>query len=82
MTDSKEGKKKIVDDWKEAFPELSAFSTIKLYKVIGPVVVGLELPSVPYSKDEYRIYFVSYPPLERGRKGQYDFSLGRRTNGG
>lgn len=47
-------------DWQLAFPELTLQAKSKLYKILGPVVVGLDLKKIPYS-DEYRPYFVVYP---------------------
>jgi hypothetical protein len=55
----KEFKKRINDDWKNAFPQLSIFSPNKFYKVVGPIILGLELVKLPRT-DEYRPHFVLY----------------------
>lgn len=53
-------KKKVIEDWQLAFPYLSVYSQNKLYKVIGPVIIGLELIKLPRT-EEYRPHFVIYP---------------------
>lgn len=53
-------KKKVIEDWQLAFPHLSVYSQNKLYKVIGPVIIGLELIKLPRT-EEYRPHFVIYP---------------------
>lgn len=67
MEDLKNIKKIILEDWKNAFPELSEYSTTKLYKVIGPIVVGLELIRLP-REEKYRHHFVCYPLWETDDK--------------
>ncbi|ANF50322.1 hypothetical protein A0O34_07245 [Chryseobacterium glaciei] len=53
-------KKKVIEDWHLAFPHLSVYSQNKLYKVVGPVIIGLELIKLPRT-EEYRPHFVIYP---------------------
>ncbi|WP_261511579.1 hypothetical protein [Chryseobacterium paludis] len=53
-------KKQVIQDWINNFPELSLYGTDKLYKVIGPVIIGLELIKLPRT-EEYRPHFVIYP---------------------
>ncbi len=61
MTENiKEIKKKVNQDWQSAFPELTKYAQNKFYKVIGPVIVGLELIKLP-RVEEYRPYLVVYP---------------------
>jgi len=60
MAIDKELKKKVIEDWQNAFPQLSLYAQDKLYKVVGSIVVGLELIKLPRT-DEYRPHFVAYP---------------------
>lgn len=60
MAINKELKKKVIEDWQNAFPELSIYAQDKLYKVVGSIIVGLELIKLPRT-DEYRPHFVAYP---------------------
>lgn len=53
-------KKRVVQEWLDEFPQLSAFAQNKLYKVIGCNVIGIELIKLPHS-DDYRPHFVIYP---------------------
>jgi hypothetical protein len=50
----------IVEDWQNAFPQLTVYSYDKLYKIVGCLIVGIELTKLPRS-DEYRPHFVCYP---------------------
>jgi hypothetical protein len=60
MSISREIKNKITQEWQQEFPSLSKFNHSKLYKIYGPVILGIELFKLPRA-DEYRPYFVSYP---------------------
>jgi hypothetical protein len=53
-------KKKIAADWQMAFPELTKFAQNKLYKIVGPLVTGIDLINIQLS-DGYRPYFTIYP---------------------
>lgn len=59
MAIDKEIKKKVILDWQKAFPQLTLFAQDKLYKVVGPIIIGLELIKLPRT-DEYRPHFVIY----------------------
>ncbi len=52
-------KKKVIDDWQNAFPQLTLYAQDKLYKRVGPIVIGLELIKRPRT-EEYSPYFVTY----------------------
>jgi hypothetical protein len=52
-------KKIITEEWIKAFPDLSSYTQNKLYKIVGPCVLGLELINLPRSED-YRPHFVIY----------------------
>jgi len=52
-------KNKVTEDWKNAFPQLALFAKDKFYKVLGPLVIGIELIKLPRTAD-YRPYFVIY----------------------
>jgi hypothetical protein len=60
MAISREQKSKVIADWQNVLPGLSMFSQNKLYKVVGPVLIGLEFIKLPFS-EEYRPHFVIYP---------------------
>ncbi len=57
--DLKKTKKRVFEEWKNAFPQLSVISQNKLYKTIGPIIIGLELIKLP-RVEEYRPHFVMY----------------------
>lgn len=59
MIIDKEIKKRVIEDWQNAFPQLTLYTQDKLYKVVGCVIVGLELIKLPRT-DEYRPHFVIY----------------------
>ncbi len=52
--------RKIDQDWQEYIPELAVFSPGKLYRILGPLVVGVELIKLP-RVEAYRPHFVVYP---------------------
>lgn len=52
-------KKIITEEWVKAFPDLSAYAQNKLYKIVGPFVLGIELINLPRSEN-YRPHFVIY----------------------
>jgi hypothetical protein len=69
--DLKEVKKKIIEEWHAALPQLTTFAQNKLYKKIGPVVIGIELIRLRWS-EEYRPYFVMYPLWKKDLKTSLD----------
>lgn len=52
-------KKIITQHWLEVFPQLSEFSKNKFYKVVGPLIAGIELINIQRIEG-YRPYFVMY----------------------
>ncbi len=58
--DLKAIKKKITEEWLNAFPHLTGYAQNKLYKVVGPTIIGIELIKLPRT-EEYRPHFVIYP---------------------
>ncbi len=58
--DIKTIKKKVNQDWQNAFPELAKYAQNKFYKTVGPTIVGLELIKLP-RVEEYRPHLVIYP---------------------
>lgn len=68
---NKDLKKKVTQDWLDALPQLSLYAQNKLYKVVGPLVIGIELIKLPMS-DEYRPYFVVYPLWKKDVKASLD----------
>ncbi|MCF1714413.1 hypothetical protein L0U88_07215 [Flavihumibacter sp. RY-1] len=59
MALDKEIKKKVFEDWQNAFPQLSNYTQEKFYKVVGPIIIGLELIKLSRT-EEYRPHFVVY----------------------
>lgn len=53
-------KKIIAVDWQTAFPELTKFAQNKFYKIVGPLVTGIDLINIQLHEG-YRPYFAIYP---------------------
>lgn len=60
-------KKQVARDWLSEFTSLKDYAQDKLYKIIGPLVSGIEIFKLP-RKDDYRPYFVCYPLWKEGEK--------------
>lgn len=52
-------KKRVAKDWLDAFPQLVKYKQGKFYKIVGPLLIGVELIKLP-KVEEYRPYFVAY----------------------
>ncbi|MNK98071.1 hypothetical protein D3C87_1184230 [compost metagenome] len=50
---------KIADDWQREFPLLKVYDQNKFYRIVGCVVIGIELVKIPRT-DNYRPHFVLY----------------------
>lgn len=74
MAIDKEIKKNVIGDWQNAFPQLSLYAQDKLYKVVGSIVVGLELIKLPRT-EEYRPHFVIYPLWKKDVKSSLDYPI-------
>ena len=74
MAIDKEIKKKVTEEWLNAFPQLSAFTQNKLYKVVGPYVIGIELIKSPFTEG-YSPYFVIYPLWKKDVKTSLDYPI-------
>lgn len=72
MAIDKEVKKKVIEDWQNAFPQLALYAQDKLYKVVGATLIGLELIKLPRT-EEYRPHFVVYPLWKKDVKASLDF---------
>ena len=57
--DLKKMKKQVAEDWQNAFPQLVKYAQNKYYKIVGSVLVGIELIKLP-RVEEYRPHFVIY----------------------
>ncbi len=57
--DLKKIKKQVAEDWQSAFPELTKYAQNKYYKILGSVIVGVELVK-PSSVEKYSPHFVIY----------------------
>ncbi|CAA0211195.1 conserved hypothetical protein [Tenacibaculum maritimum] len=53
-------KKETIRLWLDAYPSLHNYSNTKLYSILGPFVIGIELIKLP-RVDNYRPHFVLYP---------------------
>lgn len=71
MAIDEELKRKVIEAWQNAFPQLSLYAQNKLYKVVGSIVIGLELIKLPRT-DEYRPHFVIYPLWKEDVKSSLD----------
>lgn len=60
-------KKEIINNWSNAFKDLSVYAQNKIYKVYGAFVFGIEIISLP-RKEDYRPIFVCYPLWKSGIK--------------
>lgn len=67
-------KKKVTEEWLNAFPQLLKFTQNKLYKVVGPCIIGIELIKSPH-KESYSPYFVIYPLWKKDVKTSLDYPI-------
>lgn len=74
MAIDKEIKKKVIENWQNAFPQLSYYAQNKLYKVVGSIIIGLELIKSPFT-DTYSPYFVIYPLWKQDIKANLDYPI-------
>lgn len=74
MAIDKETKKKVIGDWQNALPQLSFYAQNKLYKVVGSIIIGLELIKSPFT-DAYSPYFVIYPLWKESIKTSLDYPI-------
>jgi len=63
MSITQEIKTKIKDDWLQTFPELTAYSHVRFYKIAGPIMYGIEIAKLRFG-DKYRPYFNIHPLWE------------------
>ena len=73
MAIDKEVRKKNIQEWLTAFPQLSEFSTNKLLKIVGPLLVGVEI--IQINTEEYRPHFVIYPLWKLDVKSCLEFPI-------
>lgn len=66
-----EVKRKVVADWTQAFPELTKVGERRLLRVVGPLLVGIEIVTGP--QDSYRSYNVAYPLWRNDLKECLDY---------
>ncbi len=55
----------IKEEWIKAFPNLTAYTQNRLYKVVGAFILGIELIKLP-RVDNYRPHFAIYPLFRKG----------------
>lgn len=67
-------KKKVIEEWKNAFPQLTLYAQNKLYKVVGPCIIGIELIKSPHAEN-YCPYFVIYPIWKKDVKSGLDYPI-------
>lgn len=67
-------KKKVIEEWQNAFPQLTLYSQNKLYKVVGSCILGIELIKSPHTEN-YSPYFVIYPIWKKDVKASLDYPI-------
>ena len=70
----KELKQKVNAEWQNAFPLLCFYDQNKLYKVVGPIIIGLELIKSPFT-DAYSPYFVIYLLWKESIKASLEYPI-------
>ncbi|MGN7706892.1 hypothetical protein [Chryseobacterium sp. 22543] len=77
-------KKNVYNSWLNNFSQLTPYNKDKFYKIVGPVVIGLEILKLPRA-ETYRPHFAIYPLWERDEstcmKGPLLFKQIKRENG-
>lgn len=51
--------KKMMNDWRSEFSEFKLYSPVKLFKVVGPLIMGIEMQTL-LGNDEYRPHLTCY----------------------
>lgn len=74
MPIDKEIKKKVIEDWQNAFPQLTMYSQNMLYKVVGSCILGIELIKSPHTEN-YSPYFAIYPIWKKDVKTSLDYPI-------
>jgi hypothetical protein len=74
MAVDREIKKKVTEDWKNAFPQLVLYAQNKLYKVVGSCILGIELIKSPHT-ESYSPYFVIYPIWKKDVMASLDYPI-------
>ncbi|MDR7130956.1 hypothetical protein J2X69_003315 [Algoriphagus sp. 4150] len=74
MTIDKTVKKKVTEEWLNVFCQFSEFHQNKLYKVIEPCLVGIELIKSPFT-ETYSPYFVIYPLWKKDVKANLEYPI-------
>lgn len=74
MAIDKKFKKKLIEDWQNAFPQLTLYSQNKLYKVVGSCIIGIELVKSPHTEN-YCPYFVIYPIWQKDVKTNLNYPI-------
>lgn len=67
-------KKKVIEDWQNAFPQLTMYAQNKLYEVVGCCILGIELIKSPHT-ESYSPYFVLYPIWKKDIKASLDYPI-------
>ncbi len=67
-------KSKILKAWENSFPQLFPFAPNKLYKTIGPIIIGIELIQIPKTII-YRPYFVIYSLWKKNLKECLEYPI-------
>lgn len=70
----KDLKKQVAKDWQCAFPQLTVFAHNNFYKMVGPIIAGLELIKLPRT-EEYRPHFVCYPLWKQNLDACFEFPI-------
>ena len=67
-------KRKGIEEWRHAFPQLTLYSQNKLYKVVGSCILGIEFIQSPHIEN-YTPYFVIYPIWKKDVKASLDYPI-------
>lgn len=67
-------KKKVMEEWLIVFSQLGAYNQNKLYKIVGPCLIGIEIIKSPHT-DSYSPYFAIYPLWKKDVKTSLDYPI-------
>jgi hypothetical protein len=74
MAINKEVKKKVIEDWQNAFLQLTVYAQNKAYKVVGSCILGIELIKSS-NAENYSPYFVLYPLWKQDVKACLNYPI-------
>ncbi len=63
-----------MEEWLIVFSQLGAYNQNKLYKIVGPCLIGIEIIKSPHT-DSYSPYFAIYPLWKKDVKTSLDYPI-------